>query len=134
MTTDTATVDHRAPTLQVLVMSGAEDPHRARQGLEAALAAAAMGVEVTVFLTVRGAFWAEERQGDACVVPGCESIVRLIRELIEADVRVECCSSCARHFTTSCDAAHSTLVEGILVGGLASMVKRAVSGSPTITF
>lgn len=123
-----------ASTLQVLIMSGAEDPHRARQGLEAALTAAAMGVAVTVFLTVRGAFWAEERRSDACVVPGCESIVRLIRELIEMEVSVECCSSCALHFTTSCDAANSTLVDGIVVGGLASVVKRTVSGTPTITF
>ncbi len=120
--------------LQVLITAGAEDPHRARQGLETALAATAMGAEVSVFLTVRGAFWAEQREHDTCVIPGCKSILELIHELIEAGVLVECCSSCARHFTQACTAGDEALIRGIVVGGLASMLARTLAGTPTITF
>jgi predicted peroxiredoxin len=119
--------------LQVLITAGAEDPHRTRQGLEAAYAAVALGVEVTVFLTLRGAFWVEERQHDTCVIPGCDSIPTLLKDLLAAGAVIECCSSCALQFAGSCDL-KKDLVEGVRLSGLAAMVARTVDGTPTITF
>ena len=122
------------PSLQVLITAGAEDPHKARQGLEVALAAAAMGAKVSVFLTLRGAFWAERRLHQSCVVPGCESIPALIQELVEMDVAIECCSSCALQFTKTCDANGPEMLAGIVVSGLAAMVARTLNGTPSLTF
>jgi predicted peroxiredoxin len=119
--------------LQVLITAGAEDPHRARQGLEAALAAVALGVQVTVFLTLRGAFWAELRRHKDCVIPGCESIPALLADLVSAGAMLECCASCAQHFTGSCGLDRD-LLPGIQLSGLTVMVARTVEGVPTITF
>jgi predicted peroxiredoxin len=119
--------------LQVLITAGAEDPHRARQGLEAAMTAAVMGVEVTVFLTLRGAFWVERRKETSCMIPGCESIPALLIDLLAAGVKIECCASCALHFTGSCEI-KKDLIDGVQLSGLAAMVARTVDGTPTITF
>lgn len=119
--------------LQILITAGAEDPHRARQGLEAACVAAAMGVEVRVFLTLRGAFWAEKRQFEHCVVPGCDSIPDLMGTLHEMGVLLECCSSCALQFGGTCET-NDRLIDGVEMSGLASMVAVTADGTPTITF
>ncbi|PCJ54265.1 MAG: hypothetical protein COA70_06440 [Planctomycetota bacterium] len=120
-------------TLQVMITAGAEDPHKARQGLEAALTAAAMGVEVHVFLTLRGAFWAEKRLKSDCYIPGCESIPALIVELIALGVNLETCSACAIHFTGSCETG-PILIDGVKMGGLTTLTSRTIDGMPTITF
>jgi len=116
-----------------MITAGAEDPHKARQGLEAALTAAAMGVEVHVFLTLRGAFWAEKRSLNDCYIPGCESIPELIEELVGLGINMETCSACAAHFTGSCETG-PVLIDGVKMSGLATLTARTIEGMPTITF
>jgi predicted peroxiredoxin len=119
--------------LQILITAGAEDPHKARQGLEAALSAVALGVDVIVFMTLRGAFWVRPHLLGDCVVPGCESIPDLLKGLIEQGAKVVCCPACAVQFVGSCDVKHD-LLAGVEMGGLTAMVAETASGTPTITF
>ena len=119
--------------LQVLITAGAEDPHTARQGLEAALSACALGAEVTVFLTLRGAFWVRPHTHADCVIPGCESIPDLLRDLLDAGAAVACCPSCAVQFVGSCEIGQDVM-DGVELRGLTAMVADTVAGVPTLTF
>ncbi len=119
--------------LQVIITAGSEDPHRARQGLEAAMAAVALGADVHVFLTLRGAFWAELKHKSGCLIPGCESIPALLKDLVDSGATIECCASCAQHFTGSCDI-QQDLIPGVQLSGLAVLVSRSIAGMPSITF
>lgn len=120
-------------TLQVLITAGAEDPHKARQGLEAALSACALGAEVTVFLTLRGAFWTRPHTHSDCVIPGCETIPGLLKMLIEEGATVACCPSCAIQFVGSCEIGHDVM-EGVQMRGFTAMVAATISGTPTLSF
>jgi len=120
-------------TLQILITTGAEDPHRARQGLEAALAALALGAQVSVFLTLRGAFWVRSHTHADCVIPGCEEIPNMLAGLIEAGASVSCCPACASHFAGSCDLGPEGL-NGMEYRGLTAMVAETLSGTPTLTY
>ncbi len=119
--------------LQVLITAGAEDPHKARQGLEAAITGLALGAEVVVFLTLRGAFWTRPHTHSDCVIPGCETIPDLLHDLIEQGATVACCPSCAIQFVGSCEIGHDVM-DGIEMRGLAAMVAETLNGTVTLTF
>ncbi|MDJ0522204.1 MAG: DsrE family protein [Planctomycetota bacterium] len=119
--------------LQVLITAGAEDPHKARQGLETAMTACAMEVDVVVFLTLRGAFWARPHVHGNCVVPGCDTIPEILGQLIEMGATVLCCTACALQFVGSCEV-DQDLIQGVKVGGLTQVVAETMAGTPTLTF
>ncbi len=129
--------------VQVVLTTGAKDPARARLGLEAALAAVASGVEVSVFLTLDATAWACEPRRFVC---GTE-VYALLDQLQELGALIACCSACASDQCGSGGgkrraAAGPVAVEppvvattsGIQLLGLTALMERVAMGVPTVTF
>ncbi len=119
--------------LQVLITTGAEDGDRTALGLNTALVAQSSGVETHVFFTLTGTYW-------ACREP-CEGeprpdVLELVDQLGALGAQLSCCTQCLdKHCIPSETSGQSgTLRPGIRPAGLASVVKRATTGMPSITF
>jgi len=80
--------------LQVIITSGREACERAIVGFGLALAAAATGTQVVVWLSMRGAEWAVKTQGHQSDVAGFPSVAEYIGMIQEHGGRIELCSTC----------------------------------------
>jgi predicted peroxiredoxin len=85
----------RDPGLQVIICSGPGDAKRAVLGFAVAAAAVACGTAVRIFLTMDGARWALECEGNEPVAPGFQSIAEMIGAIQSGDGKIEVCSACA---------------------------------------
>ncbi|MGE3173175.1 MAG: DsrE family protein [Planctomycetota bacterium] len=125
--------------VQVVLTTGTKDPARARLGLDAALAAAVSGLEVTVFLGLDATVWACEPRKHPCGAPVWEVLDRLQ----QLGARVVCCSACA---LDKCGAgapradAAATAVDGVATApgielvGLTTLMEGVANGVATVTF
>lgn len=119
----------RTRRLQVVVTTGPKDPARARFGLEAALAAVASGLGVTVFLTLEATVWACETRRYVCG----ETVYALLDQLAEMGASVVCCSACALD-KCGTQAERIATTPGIELVGLATLMEQVAAGVPTVTF
>ncbi|MEZ5966065.1 MAG: DsrE family protein [Planctomycetota bacterium] len=116
--------------LQVVVTTGPKDPTRARFALEAALAAVASGLGVTVFLTLDATVWACESRRYVCG----ETVYGLMDQLASMGASVVCCSACALDKCGTQGEAKIATAPGIELVGLATLMEQVASGVPTVTF
>lgn len=121
--------------LQVIIASGLEAPHRAIAGFALALAAAASGTKVVVWLTMHGATWAVRNQGNQEDVPGFSSVAGYIRLLKEEGASIEFCTTCSGNgcLLQGGEDEGCNLREGIKIAGLAPVASRLTT-VPTVTF
>lgn len=78
--------------LAMVVVSGPTEVERVVFGFASALAATATGIDVRVFLTDEGAFWAMLGTGSGEHVPDFPTIDELLGELCALGVDIEACS------------------------------------------
>lgn len=116
--------------LLVLVTAGARDPRRATMGLEAALAAAASGVETAVFLTLEATEWACLPRKRVCGEP----VYAALDQLLALGVRIVCCSACAIDRCGTPTESAQVVSAGIELAGLAVLVEQVASGVPSLSF
>jgi len=128
--------------LQVVVTSGPENISRAAFALQTALASAASGVQVHVFLVLEAGQWVCEPRRRSC-----SRIYTLIDQLEELGARITYCSACVEeqcapeHWPPAkalqqTGAAPSTVAAvnaSMHAAGLAQFVEGVVQGIPTIT-
>ncbi len=109
--------------LQIMICSGVEDGHRATLAFAAAVAAVTSGIQVVIFLVMRGTVWGSKQTGNEVLVPGFNSIAEYIAILQESAVPIEVCSSCVEN---SCPlpVGKDSLREGLEISGLTSFVIR----------
>ncbi|MCA8970200.1 MAG: DsrE family protein [Planctomycetes bacterium] len=129
-------------SVQVILTTGPSDVARAVLGLHAALAAAASGVEVDVFLTLDATEWACEPRDRI----GGEEVYSLLDQLDGLGARITCCSACASEKCAQsqhdvCDLQLEDVGETAVVThsavrltGLATLMERVAGGVPTVTF
>ncbi|QDV05445.1 DsrE/DsrF-like family protein [Planctomycetes bacterium Poly30] len=120
-------------TLQILITTGLEDADRTALGLNTALVAQSSGVETHVFFTLRGTFWACRTQRKELPRP---DILDIIEQLGALGAKLSCCTKCLdQHCMLPEHAESSSLLRAdIRPAGLASIVNRAASGMPSLTF
>lgn len=119
--------------LQVIITSGLRDLPRAVLGFASALAGTASGDQVVVFLTMEGAVWAAEGEGNTVQVPGFEPIADYIRMLIDAGAQIEACSSCLDNFCLPLKQPKGKMRDNIVLKGLSTAIFRTKE-TPTLTF
>lgn len=78
--------------LAMVVVSGPTEVERVVFGFASALAATATGIDVRVFLTDEGTFWAMLGTGSGEHVPDFPTIDELLGELCALGVGIEACS------------------------------------------
>ncbi|MBF0289304.1 MAG: DsrE family protein [SAR324 cluster bacterium] len=110
--------------LQIIIASGLRDIHRAVLGFATALASAVSDVKVIVFLTMEGAVWADENEGNTVQVEGFETISKYISLLQEANIQIEACSSCIKNFCPAMKKEDGKMREGIILSGLSTAAIR----------
>ncbi len=118
--------------LQIMIFSGVEDGHRATLAFATAVAAATSGIEVVIFLVMRGAVWGSKNTGNEVLVPGFNAIADYIDILQESAVPIEICSTCVDN---SCllPMGKDGLRAGIVPAGLTSFAIRTDEWQ-TLTF
>lgn len=118
-----------AKQLQVVLTAGVKDAQRTRLGLEAALAALAAGVDVSLFFTLDAADWAcaTRTGGDA-------DVYELIEQLQALGAKLVCCARCALALCGDAAAEWGGLASGIEAAGLTQLMERVANGVPTVTF
>ncbi|MFK7740171.1 MAG: DsrE family protein [Planctomycetota bacterium] len=135
--------------IQIVATSGPADIPRACLALEAALAAAASGLSVRVFLVLDATKWAcEPRRAVG------DRVYALLDQLEAMGVVIRCCSSCVTEHCGNAwdrlDAVGGALTDGAVaaavpgsaatigatmkVSGLAEFVEGVAAGVPTVTF
>lgn len=119
-------------SLQILIAVGPEDPHRALLGFACGAAAAASGIEVVVFLVMRGSAWASPSTWGQVNIPGFEGMKDYIDIIEESGGRIEACSTCVG---SSCPIPiqKSEVAESVSMGGLTSVAIRMTT-TPTVVF
>lgn len=118
-----------AKQLQVVLTAGVKDGQRTRLGLEAALAAVAAGLDVSLFFSLDAADWAcaTRTVGDA-------DVYELIDQLQALGAKLVCCARCAAALCGDASGEWIGLAAGIEAVGLTQLMERVANGVPTVTF
>lgn len=84
--------------LQIIIASGMREIAKATVGLAFALSAASSGAKVVVFLTMEAAAFANPEEGKFRYIDRFESVQNYFDLLLEENVRLEVCTSCAENY------------------------------------
>ncbi len=125
--------------VQIIISAGPDDC-RATLGFAAAIAAAACGAQVVLFLVMNGARWAFKSVGNEPQQAGFQPVSQMLEMIQASGGRVEVCSNCLNEVCSTHDlcaasdaALPSGMREGIHPGGLVAVAAR-MSQMPTVTF
>ena len=109
--------------MQILLVSAEEE--RVLFALNMALVAAVSNAHVTIFFALGSARWVCAGHADQ------GPISDLLKQLMNYDVELHCCSACAHKHCES-EGEH-LLIENVRQAGMASVVQRTTGACPTIT-
>lgn len=119
--------------LQIIIASGPEDMHRAILGFAMAVSAAVSGIQVIVFLAMRGTTWGTSNAAIRNqIVPGFKSVAEYMEILKENGGEVHMCSTCSE-LSCPMPVSKQNQLPGLELAGFTEVAIRA-TGVPTITF
>lgn len=122
--------DTRSPQMLIILTTGPEDRgNRATLAFSMGISALISGVDVTIYLTMGGTFWA--RDGGAGVrIDGFDPLSTYVEQFVEGGGHLAVCSPCDAFYCSI--AKDKPLVAGAERCGLAHVVDLAL-GASTIT-
>ncbi|GAA1763463.1 MULTISPECIES: DsrE family protein [Streptomonospora] len=108
-------------TLVIKATSGEDAPERCNQAFTVAAAAAASGVEVSLWLTGEAAWYAVPGRAESFSLPHAAPLSDLLQGVLAAG-RVTVCTQCAARR----DLAEGDLIEGVRIAGAPAFVEEAL--------